>query len=96
MLRQSALKADDTLDEAGRNKHAHRLAELAHWAEPLDLPPERITFHVLEAMNPAEALLDYARMNHVDHIVMGPAPSRWDVGFSAASPQKSQRMHPAR
>ncbi len=71
VLRQNPLKADETLDEAGRNKHAHRLAELAHWAEPLNLPPERITFHVLEAMNPADAVLEYARMNHVDHIVMG-------------------------
>ena len=31
----------------------------------------RITFHVLEAIDPAETILDYARVNNVDHIVMG-------------------------
>ena len=62
---------DTTLDDQGRNKHAWRLAELRHWAAPLRLPEERATFHVLEAVNPAAALLEYATANPVDHIVMG-------------------------
>jgi nucleotide-binding universal stress UspA family protein len=37
----------------------------------MGLADGRITFHVLEAVNPAEAILTYARLNHVDHIVLG-------------------------
>jgi nucleotide-binding universal stress UspA family protein len=38
---------------------------------PLQLPSERVTHHVLEAPDPAGALLDYANNNQVDHIVIG-------------------------
>ena len=34
-------------------------------------PSSRITFHVLEAPDAATAIVDYARKNQVDHIVMG-------------------------
>lgn len=71
ILKQSRLTIDRTLDESGHNKHVSRLVSLKHWAEPLQLPAEKLTYHVLEAMDPAEALLDYARSNHVDHILMG-------------------------
>jgi nucleotide-binding universal stress UspA family protein len=71
VLRQNRIAMDSTLDEQGRNKHVQRLVELKHWAAPLGLPEGRVTFHVLEAVSPAEALLDYARVNGVDHIVMG-------------------------
>ena len=30
-----------------------------------------VTFHVMEAVDPARAILDFARANKVDHIVMG-------------------------
>lgn len=60
-----------TLDVGGRNKHANRLVGLKDWAHALGLEPGKITFHVLEATDPADALLDYARLNNVDHIVMG-------------------------
>ncbi len=71
VLKQSRLAIDRTLDESGHNKHVNRLVGLKHWAEPLHLPDHKMTYHVLEAIDPAEALLDYARSNHVDHIVMG-------------------------
>ena len=41
------------------------------WARPLGVLEERISFHVLEAVDPAAALVDYARRNKVDHIVIG-------------------------
>jgi protein-serine/threonine kinase len=48
---------------------------LKHWARPIsqDLVMEdgRLTFHVLEAPDPAAAIVDFAERNHVDHIVMG-------------------------
>lgn len=71
VLRQNRIALDTTLDELGRNKHVQRLVELKHWASPLGLPEGRVTFHVLEAVSPAGALLDYLRMNGVDHIVLG-------------------------
>jgi hypothetical protein len=50
------------------------LVELRHWARPLELPEERVTYHVLESENPAAALGDYATTNDVDHILIGPPP----------------------
>ncbi len=71
VLRFNRVMPDTTLDAAGHNKHAQQLAELRHWAEPLRLPEGRVTFHVLEAPSPAAALLEYATVNPVDHIVLG-------------------------
>ena len=65
------LTMDTTLDEEGNNKHVQRLVRLKDWARTLSLPAGKVTFHVLEAVDPAEAILDYARVNTVDHIVMG-------------------------
>jgi protein-serine/threonine kinase len=71
VLRQNRIVLDTTLDEQGQNKHLQRLVELKRWAAPLRLPEGRITFHVLQAINPASAILEHARLNGVDHIVMG-------------------------
>ncbi|HYI83020.1 MAG TPA: universal stress protein [Acetobacteraceae bacterium] len=71
VLRTNRVMLDSTLDAEGRNKHAQRLAELRLWAHPLQLPEGRATFHVLEAVSPAAALLEYATANRVDHIVLG-------------------------
>jgi nucleotide-binding universal stress UspA family protein len=71
VLRANRVMPDSTLDTAGRNKHALRLAELRGWAEPMRLPEGGVTFHVLEAVSPAAALLEYATVNPVDHIVLG-------------------------
>ncbi len=59
------------VDQDGRNLRVQRLAELKHWAQPLGLPPELVSFHVLEADDPADALIEYARENGVDHVVIG-------------------------
>jgi nucleotide-binding universal stress UspA family protein len=71
VLKLARLALDSTLDKEGHNKHVKRLVELKHWAEPLRLEPARLTFHVLEATDAADAILDYARVNRVDHLVMG-------------------------
>ena len=44
---------------------------LRHWAQPLELDESRLTVHVLEAVDPAAAILEFTRVNHVDHIVIG-------------------------
>lgn len=71
VLRTNRIGLDTPTDEAGRNRHVQRLVQLQHWARSLALPPERATYHVLEAPDPAEAIIDYARSNRVDHIVIG-------------------------
>lgn len=49
---------------------------LKNWIEPMGLPPERVTFHVIESTTPAESILEFAAANHVNLIVLGaPAPS---------------------
>jgi serine/threonine protein kinase len=58
-------------EEGEGNRHVRRLIELRHWAAPLRLAEGRATFHVLEAGDAAEAILDYAQANRVDHLVMG-------------------------
>lgn len=71
VLKLNRIALDHTLDEEGHNKHVQRLVNIKDWARPLNLGDGPITFHVLEAVDPAEAILDYARLNNVDHIVMG-------------------------
>ena len=61
-------------EEAGTSLRIEHLVRLRHWAEPLDLPPDRISFHVIEG-DPADALLEYARFNQVDHLVIGAPPA---------------------
>jgi nucleotide-binding universal stress UspA family protein len=71
VLRLNRLTLDTTLDQEGRNKHLQRLLELRHWAAPMGLPEGRVTFHVLESVNPAAAILEHLRVNAIDHIVLG-------------------------
>jgi nucleotide-binding universal stress UspA family protein len=71
VLKLGRVTIDRTLDEEGNNKHIDRLVTLKHWASPLKLDESRLTAHVLEAVDPASAILEFARANHVDHIVIG-------------------------
>ena len=71
VLKLGLITIDRTLDEQGRNKHIDRLVALKHWASPLKLEESRLTVHVLEAIDPAAALLEFVAVNHVDHIVIG-------------------------
>jgi eukaryotic-like serine/threonine-protein kinase len=71
VLKIARLTLDEFEDQAGRNPHLGRLVELKHWARAIPVAPERITYHVLESTDPAGQLIDYARHNRVDHIVIG-------------------------
>jgi protein-serine/threonine kinase len=66
---------DDLVDKSGQSVHVKQLIELKHWARPisraLELDEGRLTFHVLEAPDAAGALVEFARRNQIDHIVMG-------------------------
>jgi serine/threonine protein kinase len=72
VLKQSYIATrDTTLDAEGHNKHVNRLVALKDWAQPLKLGEGRITYHVLEAIDPASAILTYAEQNRVDQILIG-------------------------
>ncbi|MDE2354572.1 MAG: protein kinase [Betaproteobacteria bacterium] len=57
---------------ASERQHACRIA-LHHWARQLEVPEERLSLHVFESVDPAQRLLDYARRNSVDALII-PAP----------------------
>jgi eukaryotic-like serine/threonine-protein kinase len=71
VLKLGRIALDRTLDEEGKNKHVDRLVQLRHWASPLKLDASRLTVHVLEAVDPAAAIVDFAEANQVDHIIIG-------------------------
>jgi serine/threonine protein kinase len=61
-------------EESATGQRIQQLVLLRHWAESLRLADQRISFHVLESEVPAVAILEYARVNQVDHIVIGGQP----------------------
>jgi nucleotide-binding universal stress UspA family protein len=71
VLKLALVSLDQTADAEGRNLHLVRLAELKHWAAPLSRLPNRITYHVVEALDPAAAVIEFASRNNVRHIAMG-------------------------
>jgi eukaryotic-like serine/threonine-protein kinase len=80
VLKLGRIAIDRTLDKEGHNKHVDRLVRLKHWASPLKLDEDRLSVHVLEAVDPASAILEFTGANHVDHIVIG---AHRHAGFGA-------------
>ncbi len=62
-------------DDASSETSVQRkyIANLRQWAQPLDLPGQQTSYHVLESGDVAQALLNYAQGNEVSVIVMGAA-----------------------
>jgi nucleotide-binding universal stress UspA family protein len=54
-----------------RSRRIRLLRKLKSWARPLGTGPGKVTHHVLEAPDPAEAILEFARANRVDQVVIG-------------------------
>ena len=71
VLKTARLAIDTWEDAQGRNLHLQRMIELKHWARALPIDPTRITYHVLEGGDPGAALVEYARNNQVDHLLLG-------------------------
>ena len=78
VMKVARIGMDELIDAEGQSVHVKQLVGLKHWARPLTQQSEglalddgRLTFHVLEAPDPAAAIVDFAERNHVDHIVMG-------------------------
>jgi eukaryotic-like serine/threonine-protein kinase len=65
---------DPTSDNASEVQvHRWQLDRLRQWAQGLDLENRQVSFHVLEARDTAEALLEYARSNRATLIILGAA-----------------------
>ena len=71
VLKLARLALDESEDAEGRNLHLLRLAALKHWAAPLQRLPNTVTYHVIEAIDPAAALIEFAERNHIRHLVTG-------------------------
>ncbi|WP_374590798.1 protein kinase [Aquabacterium sp.] len=75
IMKTARIGMDQLTDSQGNSVHVKKLVELKHWArslaQKLNLEENRLTFHVLEAPDPAAAIVDFASKNRVDHIVMG-------------------------
>jgi nucleotide-binding universal stress UspA family protein len=53
--------------------HRWHLTRLQQWAQPLDLTDHQTSFHVLEAGDVADAIVQYAEGNAVSMVIMGAA-----------------------
>jgi eukaryotic-like serine/threonine-protein kinase len=66
-----------SVTESASDINLEHLVRLRHWIEPLRLPPWRLSLHVIEALRPEGALIEFARSNHVDMILIGaPSPTQ--------------------
>jgi nucleotide-binding universal stress UspA family protein len=74
VIRPSPELGGATEEEAATSQRIKHLVVLRHWAEPLGLLAGQISFHVIEATDPADAILKFARLNQVDQIVIGAPP----------------------
>jgi nucleotide-binding universal stress UspA family protein len=62
-------------DPAAADVQVEHRIRLRHWIGPLAIEADRVSLHVLEAPDPAAALVEFAARNNVDLIVLGaPAP----------------------
>ncbi|GGH06653.1 serine/threonine protein kinase [Alsobacter metallidurans] len=71
VLKTALLSLEETAGDQGRSAYVQRLVELKDWARELALPADKVSYHVLEAVDPAAALIDYVSKNQVDHLVLG-------------------------
>lgn len=75
VMRTARIGMDERVDRHGHSVHVKLLVQLKHWAHPigqaLELDAGRLTCHVLEAPDAAEAVIEFARRSRADQIVMG-------------------------
>ncbi len=71
VLKTKLIGEDQSISEDGKSAYVNRLVQLKDWARPYELPQDLISYHVIEALDPAQAILDFAARNDVGHIVIG-------------------------
>ena len=65
------------------NVYLEHSIRLRHWTAPLQLPAQRLSLHVIASDDAAEALLELARGNNVDLIVLGASRAAVTVAANA-------------
>jgi nucleotide-binding universal stress UspA family protein len=71
ILKTAVLGLDSGTDDSGESLHVLRLVALRAWAAELEMTEAQLTFTVLEASDPASAIIDHAAQMRADHILMG-------------------------
>ncbi len=71
VLKTKLLGEDQATSKDGKSNYVNRLVQLKDWARPYELTDDLISYHVIEALEPAQAILDFAARNDVGHIVIG-------------------------
>ena len=70
-------------DDGASALHLEHLVRLRAWTAPLALPAQRLSLHVIVAPDPARALVDFARRNQVDVIILGaPRPRQQALAWT--------------
>ena len=72
VISSSETSASDASKSESR-VHTRYLEMLKQWAQGIEMGSHQTSFHVIESGDPAEALLAYARGNHVNVMVLGAA-----------------------
>jgi nucleotide-binding universal stress UspA family protein len=77
VTRAAPLGEGATDGETASGQHLEHILRLRQWIEPLRLPASRLSLHVVESARAGDTLLELARANHVDLIVLGaPGPAQ--------------------
>ena len=95
VLKLGRVTIDRTLDEQGNNKHIDRMVALTALgvaAEARRRPAHR---PCAGGDRSRSAILEFAEVNHVDHIVIGARRVRWCARCSAACRPRSRPRRPA-
>ena len=75
VMKTARIGMDELTDKQGRSHHVKKLVALKDWGYPLasalELGDARLTYHVLEAPDPAGAIVEFAAKSGADHIIMG-------------------------
>ena len=92
VMQTPLIAIEENVDASGDNIHVHRIAELRRWAAPLELPQGKITYHLVESRSIAAGIINFARSNSVDHLIIGaptlggPSASRLSAQVTAEAP----------
>jgi nucleotide-binding universal stress UspA family protein len=82
VVRAAPVAIGATDNESAAGIHLDHLVRLRHWVEPLRLPTWRLSLHVIESTRPESVLLDFARRNNVDVILLGaPSPTQHSLAW---------------
>ena len=83
VLEPSILTEGDDSRELANSQYTQCLVEMRRWARPLELADDKARFVVLKTSDPVTALVGYATINHVNHVIMGASSQsamRWLLG----------------